>query len=601
MVASHHRPLERVREPNVRTCGSSRTEQDYYRNDRSSVGETTAKGTGLGKLAGGGAKLPSVGLCLNASKAVSFLVKGGNDTLRSSESRKAQNNVTLLGDRRSRRSSHEPLLAARGNRRTAGSHRYVPSAPSGRPWTTYVPGGVLYSVEQFPRCDLLRLSPLLGDSSCRLGETPGRSSIKSKFIAPENSSDLVSWLSPDHSHCYDSKNDICQVRLSFTTDRSVGDDSPRPSTPSAPPTRPATPTPVAPTCVKVPGTDVVSLQTSTTTALNLQLLRPHPTPHPAAPCTNTRCSDVGPTHAARYANTRCSDVVSAQRVNGGSKRDSLNRDVKKFTGPRGNGGSRRASLNRDVKKFTGPRGNGGSRRASLNRDVKKFTGPRGNGGSRRASLNSDVKKFTGPRGNGGSRRALLNRDVKKFTGPRGNGGSRRALLNRDVKKFTGPRGNGGSRRASLNSDVKKSQDRGETAGVDVHHLIAMDVKKFTGPRGNGGSRRALLNRGVKKFTGPRGKGGSRRASLNRDVKKFTAPRGNGGSRRASLNSDVKKSQDRGETAGVEVHHLIGAQVPVSGLVSPALKLRRSDSAVGQIPLSKRRLRLSFSRNCVGGY
>ncbi|KAF7274900.1 hypothetical protein GWI33_012447 [Rhynchophorus ferrugineus] len=59
--------------------------------------------------AGYGAKLPSVGLCLNASKAVSFLVKGGNDNSWSSESRKAQNNVTLLGDRRFRpRSSHEP-------------------------------------------------------------------------------------------------------------------------------------------------------------------------------------------------------------------------------------------------------------------------------------------------------------------------------------------------------------------------------------------------------------------------------------------------------------------------------------------------------------
>ncbi|CAG9762711.1 unnamed protein product [Ceutorhynchus assimilis] len=58
--------------------------------------------------AGYGAKLPSVGLCLNASKAVSFLVKGGNDNSWSSESRKAQNNVTLLGGRRSRRSSHEP-------------------------------------------------------------------------------------------------------------------------------------------------------------------------------------------------------------------------------------------------------------------------------------------------------------------------------------------------------------------------------------------------------------------------------------------------------------------------------------------------------------
>uniref|UniRef100_A0ABD2WKV2 Uncharacterized protein n=1 Tax=Trichogramma kaykai TaxID=54128 RepID=A0ABD2WKV2_9HYME len=36
----------------------------------------------LGRAAGG-AKLPSVGLCLNASKAVSFLVKGGNDISRS--------------------------------------------------------------------------------------------------------------------------------------------------------------------------------------------------------------------------------------------------------------------------------------------------------------------------------------------------------------------------------------------------------------------------------------------------------------------------------------------------------------------------------------
>ena len=30
----------------------------------------------------------------------------------------------------------------------------------------------MYSVEQLPRCDLLRLSPRLGDSSCRLDETP---------------------------------------------------------------------------------------------------------------------------------------------------------------------------------------------------------------------------------------------------------------------------------------------------------------------------------------------------------------------------------------------------------------------------------------------
>ncbi|KAG8184375.1 hypothetical protein JTE90_006778 [Oedothorax gibbosus] len=40
MVASHHWPLDQAHEPSVRTCGSSRTEQDYYRNDESSpVGE----------------------------------------------------------------------------------------------------------------------------------------------------------------------------------------------------------------------------------------------------------------------------------------------------------------------------------------------------------------------------------------------------------------------------------------------------------------------------------------------------------------------------------------------------------------------------------
>ena len=66
----------------------------------------------LGRAAGG-AKLPSVGLCLNASKAVSSLVKGGNDISRSLVSRKAQNNVTLLGGRpptTGDRSSHEPGL-----------------------------------------------------------------------------------------------------------------------------------------------------------------------------------------------------------------------------------------------------------------------------------------------------------------------------------------------------------------------------------------------------------------------------------------------------------------------------------------------------------
>lgn len=35
----------------------------------------------------------------------------------------------------------------------------------------------MYSVEQLPRCDLLRLSPWLGDSSCRLDETPERRAI----------------------------------------------------------------------------------------------------------------------------------------------------------------------------------------------------------------------------------------------------------------------------------------------------------------------------------------------------------------------------------------------------------------------------------------
>lgn len=42
--------------------------------------------------------------------------------------------------------------------------------------TTYVPGGVLYPVEQFPRCDLLRLDPQLGDSSReRRARTPSSS------------------------------------------------------------------------------------------------------------------------------------------------------------------------------------------------------------------------------------------------------------------------------------------------------------------------------------------------------------------------------------------------------------------------------------------
>ena len=82
----------------------------------------------LGRAAGG-AKLPSVGLCLNASKAVSSLVEGGNDISRSLVSRKAQNNVTRVKSALTRRpracarSSHEPGLPYGANVRRAGSHR----------------------------------------------------------------------------------------------------------------------------------------------------------------------------------------------------------------------------------------------------------------------------------------------------------------------------------------------------------------------------------------------------------------------------------------------------------------------------------------------
>lgn len=76
----------------------------------------------LGRAADG-AKLPSVGLCLNASKAVSFLVKGGNDISRSLVSRKAQNNVTLLGGRSTGRSSHEPKLPYGVADPASGSYR----------------------------------------------------------------------------------------------------------------------------------------------------------------------------------------------------------------------------------------------------------------------------------------------------------------------------------------------------------------------------------------------------------------------------------------------------------------------------------------------
>ena len=45
MVASHHRPLDRVREPNVRTCGSSRTD---CQSCQTSTFEPTIPDTDLG-------------------------------------------------------------------------------------------------------------------------------------------------------------------------------------------------------------------------------------------------------------------------------------------------------------------------------------------------------------------------------------------------------------------------------------------------------------------------------------------------------------------------------------------------------------------------
>ena len=38
VVASHHWPFDQAHKPNTRTCGSSRTKQDYHCNDSSSVG-----------------------------------------------------------------------------------------------------------------------------------------------------------------------------------------------------------------------------------------------------------------------------------------------------------------------------------------------------------------------------------------------------------------------------------------------------------------------------------------------------------------------------------------------------------------------------------
>ncbi|CAB0033435.1 unnamed protein product [Trichogramma brassicae] len=128
----------------------------------------------LGRAAGG-AKLPSVGLCLNASKAVSFLVKGGNDISRSLVSRKAQNNVTLLGGRSSWPVFALALIAVWGRGSDLGISPGVGQASSGRSWVYPIvrcrdSESSVDDLEQLPRCDLLRLSPWLGDSSCRKDE-----------------------------------------------------------------------------------------------------------------------------------------------------------------------------------------------------------------------------------------------------------------------------------------------------------------------------------------------------------------------------------------------------------------------------------------------
>jgi len=77
-------------------------------------------------------------LCLNASKTVSSLVKGGNDISRSLVSRKVKNNVTLLGRRSMDRSSHEPGLLYGASRLSSGSHRYNGTVSNGRTWVSRV-------------------------------------------------------------------------------------------------------------------------------------------------------------------------------------------------------------------------------------------------------------------------------------------------------------------------------------------------------------------------------------------------------------------------------------------------------------------------------
>ena len=113
------------------------------------------------------AKLPSAGLCLNASKAESNLVNtaisravgGGRQTYWSSD----------LGMSHCVENSFGPDNGGRS------SPRRPPDATAAAPnrlQTTYVPAEVLYLLEQLPHCDSLRLSLRLGDLSTPRWATP---------------------------------------------------------------------------------------------------------------------------------------------------------------------------------------------------------------------------------------------------------------------------------------------------------------------------------------------------------------------------------------------------------------------------------------------
>ena len=92
----------------------------------------------LGRAAGG-AKLPSVGLSLNASKAESRLAIVATISLRSPEGRKARKYVTLLGavDPRGAAPYGPNLFAGRGARAAlSGICSRRRPAPTGRPWVS---------------------------------------------------------------------------------------------------------------------------------------------------------------------------------------------------------------------------------------------------------------------------------------------------------------------------------------------------------------------------------------------------------------------------------------------------------------------------------